>query len=107
MQQITRDKDRIAQPAQRVFDVRLILLRTQDEADGRVLALFHLFGLQVIHVEVHGPRVLVAEVTKHQVNGDETLLAPVVEQQVNVVVLIVKSNAPLAGDKAEAFAHFQ
>ena len=87
--------------------MRLILVGAEQDADGWPFVRLGLLRLEVVEVEVHRPRILVAEVAENQINRDQALQPAVVEQQVDVVVLVVERDPPLTGHKTKPLPQLQ
>ena len=86
---------------------RVVLPAAQDQADRLVLARHgHLFA-GVVEVQVHLPRVGVAELAELQVEDDQAAEPAVEQDEVHAVPLVADAYAPLAGHEGEGIAHFQ
>ncbi len=90
-----------------VFDKQFVLVPSQDDADGRVVAFGVFLGGKVAEIHVHLPDVVVLDFVDFQINEDEAAEDAVVEDEVHPVVGVVERNPVLTTDEGEAFAEFE
>ena len=86
---------------------RLVLLGTEDEADGWPVTLRAPLAVEETDVAVHLADVLVGELAKLEVDEQEAFQDHVVEDEVDVEVLVLEREALLPGNEGEAFADLE
>lgn len=70
---------------ERIFDDSIALVRTEDDADGRVVALVHFLAGVVVDVHLHLPDVLMGEIARFEVDKDETFQDIVIKSTIAVL----------------------
>src|SRR5437899_778669 len=85
----------------------LVLLRAEDQADGRVLARLHPVIAGIVEVEVHLAGIGVGELADLEVDDDQAPEPAVEEEEVDPVPLVTDAQAALAADEGELAAEFQ
>ena len=90
-----------------VFDDGVALVRTEDDADGRVVALVHLLAGVVVDVHLHLSDVLMGKIARFEVNEDEAFQDIVIEYEVDMEVPPVEVDVLLPCDEGEAAPEFQ
>src|ERR1035437_740101 len=89
------------------FHQRLILLLAEHDADRRILlAGFH-EAVEVVHVHLHLPQVLMGDLAEFQIDQHIAAQQAVVENQIHEEVVFVEGEPPLPRLEEEAFAHLQ
>src|SRR5207248_6305699 len=79
----------------------------EHDADRSRLVLGALEAVEVVHVHLHLPEVLVNELSELQVHEHERSKQSVVEHEVDVKVIAVERDALLARDEAEALPELE
>lgn len=105
--EVAGDEKLVIKSAGGVFDLGLVLVRAEQQTDGRLVAFGHHLGLPEVQVEVHLARVAVLEGADFQVNEQVAAEDAVVEDEVEIVVLVADGYAALAGLEAKAGAEFE
>ena len=85
----------------------VVLVATEEDADGRLIALRHHAVLKIVEVIIHLARVAVLEGADFQIEQDVATEAPLIEDQIHVVVLVAKGHPELAGLETKARAEFE
>ena len=92
---------------ERILDDGVALVRTEDDADGRVVALVHLLAGLVVDVHLHLSDVLMGEIARFEVDKDEAFQNIVIEHEVDMKVPPVEVDVLLPCDEGEAAPKFQ
>lgn len=92
---------------ERIFDDGVALVRTEDDADGRVVALVHLLAGVVVDVHLHLPDVLMGEIARFEVDKDKAFQNIVIEHEIDVKVPPVEVDVLLPCNEGEAAPEFQ
>ena len=90
-----------------VFDDGVALVRTEDDADGRVVALVHFLAGVVVDVHLHLPDVLMGEIARFEVDEDEAFQDIVIEHEVDMKVAPVEVDVLLPCNEGEPAPKFQ
>jgi hypothetical protein len=89
------------------FHQRLVLLLAEHDADGGILLAGFYEAVEVVHIHLHLPEVLVGDLANLQIDQYIAAQQAVIENQVHEEVFFVEGESLLARLKEEAFAHFQ
>ena len=107
IEHILRGEDLAVVLGEGVFDDGVALVRTEDDADGRVVAFVHLLAGVVVDVHLHLPDVLMGEIARFEVDEDEAFQNIVIEHEVDMEVPSVEVDVLLPCDKGETAPKLQ
>lgn len=83
------------------MNFRLIFVAAKDDTDGRIVVRSHHLLLEIIEVEIHLPRVLMAERPDLEIHQYVAAKEPMVKYQVDIVVFVANGDSFLPGLKAK------
>jgi hypothetical protein len=89
------------------FHQRLVLLLAEHDADGGILLAGFYEAVEVVHIHLHLPEVLMGDLANFQIDQDIAAQQAVVENQIHEKVFFVECESLLARLEEKAFAHFQ
>lgn len=101
MRRVRRGMHSIPQPFHRIPHHLLILGRTQNQPDRRILILVRPVRLGVVEVHVHLPRIPRREVRQLEINDDKTPKPPVIQQQIHPSPRVADAKPPLPRHERE------
>src|SRR4051794_38107043 len=93
--------------AERVLHHEIVLVRTEQKPQGRVVARGQLGFVVVVDVELHLPKIGVRELLYFEVEKDVAFQNDVVENQVDIEVIAFQRDSLLPRHKSEPSAQFQ
>ncbi len=105
--EVTGDEEFLAETGGSVFDLGLVLVTAEHDADRRLVTVSHHVLLEIIQVEVHLPGVGVGEGADFQVNQHMAAEPPVVKHEVDAIVLVADGDAELARLETKTGADFE
>ena len=89
------------------FDDGILLLLTEENADGGILAGRLHVTVKVIHIHLHLTEVLMGELVELEVDDHVATQETIIEDQVHEEVIFVEGKTFLPGLEKEAFAEFE
>ena len=98
--------DGIGFALERKLHFEVVLFRTQDDADGRVVVIGSFLLIEHVEVEVHLAGVFWLEWPRFQFKSNQRLEKAMIEQQIDEILLVAQGQAMLPSHEAEAIAQF-
>ena len=92
---------------QRIFHDRIILVRTQDQAQRWVVAVGASLFVKIVDVKLKLSQVLVRQLANLEIDQHKALENGVVKNQVDIEMIAINRDPLLASDERETFAKFQ
>jgi hypothetical protein len=89
------------------FDQCLVLLFAEHDSDGGILAVRLHKAVEIVHVHLHLPEILMGDFADFQIDQDVAAQQAIVEDKIDEEVLFVEGEALLARFEEEAFAEFE
>ena len=90
-----------------VFDLGLVLVAAQQDADGRLVAFGHHVFFKIVQVKIHLPGVAVGEGADLQVEQHMAAEPAVIEDEIHAVMLVADGDAKLPRLETKAGAEFE